>query len=129
MKATKPYKKVGKPVDSTWMKEMGACFDPPINLNHLPDHLCLRDSKDIIQSRINCAETALVVSQDVLEKPPPAWVGHSNICNNRSSRFYEAPPSDDDDASEDHYSMPAFTANYVKKTTTNRTMRMLLKHL
>ena len=113
MKATKPYKKVGKPVDSTWMKEMVACFDPPINLNHLQDHLCLRDSKDIIQSKMNCAETALVVLQECLAKPQPARAGHSDITNNRSSRFYEAPLSDDDDGSEDYYSMPAFKFNYV----------------
>ena len=49
---------VQKPVDSTWMKEMGACFDPQLNLHHLLNHLCIRDSKDILACKVNCAKLA-----------------------------------------------------------------------
>ena len=127
MNVSKPYKKVGKPVDSTWMKEMSTCFDPEISLNHLPDHLCVRDCTEIIQSKINCAETALVVLQDVLATAPTTKVGHTDIRSNRNSRFYEAVSSDDE--SEDFYSMPAFKATYGsvndKKANEDRLLQTL----
>ena len=121
MRSNKKGSKIGIPVNSTWMKEMSTCFEPEINLNHLSDHLCVRDSVAIVAAKITCAEAAFNEIQDVLLPPKPVHTypkkvryGNGDVRDNKNSRYYEPPSEDDDNAEEDWNSLPAFTATYIQ---------------
>ena len=109
---------LGKIVDSTWMKEMSACFDPQINLHHLPDHLCVRDSKEIVSCKINCANLALSQVKNEISQ------SSNDVRKSRNSRYIES--SDEED---DYYTLPTFNLVSVssKAVDTNSISTTLLE--
>ena len=115
MRSAKPYKPVGKPVDSRWMNEMAQCFDPVINLDHLPDHLCVRDCEEVVLAKVQSSDTALICVQKILADSQSAPVVKNDVRKDRNSRFYDPSSESDDDESEDMYTLPSFSAKYATR--------------
>ena len=115
MRSSKPYKPLGKPVDSRWMTEMTHCFDPVINLDQLQDHLCLRDCEEIVKTKSECSDRALIYVQKSLA-PQSAHMGKTDIRKDKNSRFYDPSSESEYDSEEDMNTLPSFSAKYVTRS-------------
>ena len=96
---------------------MAHCFDPVINLDHLQDHLCLRDCEDIVKTKVECSHSALICVQTSLAESQSAPIGKTDIRKDKTSRFYD-PPSESDEytSEEDMNTLPSFTATYATRS-------------